>query len=51
MGIDTRTYGFYSLSSSGGFCAGLFFPSVKLTSFCVIFLIFAPLFYIKPFVL
>jgi NADH:ubiquinone oxidoreductase subunit 2 (subunit N) len=40
MGIETRTYGYSAL-----------YLNVKLTSFCVIFLIFAPLFYIKPFVL
>jgi NADH:ubiquinone oxidoreductase subunit 2 (subunit N) len=40
MGIETRTY-----SSS------LLDAQIKLTSFCVIFLVFAPLFYIKPFVL
>lgn len=41
IGISTRTYGSFSLYGA----------SYKLTSFCVIFLIFAPLFYIKPFVL
>lgn len=41
MGITTRTY--------GSFC--IYGTSYKLTSFCVIFLVFAPLFYIKPFVL
>ena len=40
MGIETRTYGSSALNLN-----------IKLTSFCVIFLIFAPLFYIKPFVL
>ena len=40
MGVDTRTYGLNALNLN-----------VKLTSFCVIFLVFAPLFYIKPFVL
>jgi NADH:ubiquinone oxidoreductase subunit 2 (subunit N) len=40
MGIETRTYGYTALDLN-----------IKLTSFCVIFLIFAPLFYIKPFVL
>lgn len=40
MGIDTRTYSSTSLDLN-----------IKLTSFCVVFLIFAPLFYIKPFVL
>ena len=40
MGIETRTYGYNALNLN-----------IKLTSFCVIFLIFAPLFYIKPFVL
>lgn len=40
MGIETRTYGYSALDLN-----------VKLTSFCAIFLIFAPLFYIKPFVL
>lgn len=41
MGISTRTYSNFSIYGT----------SYKLTSFCVIFLIFAPLFYIKPFVL
>lgn len=41
IGISTRTYGSFSVYGA----------SYKLTSFCVIFLIFAPLFYIKPFVL
>lgn len=40
MGVETRTYGLTALNLN-----------IKLTSFCVIFLIFAPLFYIKPFVL
>nr|AXQ87820.1 NADH dehydrogenase subunit 2 [Chlamydomonas sp. UWO 241] len=40
MGIETRTY-----------CSTLLDAQIKLTSFCVIFLVFAPLFYIKPFVL
>nr|YP_010846592.1 NADH dehydrogenase subunit 2 [Limnomonas spitsbergensis]WEV87805.1 NADH dehydrogenase subunit 2 [Limnomonas spitsbergensis] len=40
MGIETRTYGYSVLDLN-----------IKLTSFCVIFLFFAPLFYIKPFVL
>jgi len=40
MGVETRTYGYNALNLN-----------IKLTSFCVIFLIFAPLFYIKPFVL
>ena len=40
MGVETRTYGFTALVLN-----------VELTSFCVIFLVFAPLFYIKPFVL
>lgn len=40
MGVETRTYGLTALNLN-----------VKLTSFCVIFLVFAPLFYIKPFVL
>ena len=40
MGVETRTYGLTALVLN-----------VQLTSFCVIFLIFAPLFYIKPFVL
>jgi NADH:ubiquinone oxidoreductase subunit 2 (subunit N) len=40
MGIETRTHSAYSLDLN-----------IKLTSFCVIFLFFAPLFYIKPFVL
>lgn len=40
MGVETRTYG-----------SGLLDMNQKLTSFCVIFLMFAPLFYIKPFVL
>ena len=40
MGVETRTYGFTALVFN-----------VELTSFCVIFLVFAPLFYIKPFVL
>lgn len=40
MGIDTRTYSSTTLDLN-----------IKLTSFCVVFLIFAPLFYIKPFVL
>jgi hypothetical protein len=39
-GIETRTYGNVILDMN-----------IKLTSFCVIFLLFAPLFYIKPFVL
>jgi NADH:ubiquinone oxidoreductase subunit 2 (subunit N) len=40
MGVETRTYG-----------SGILDMNIKLTSFCVIFLFFAPLFYIKPFVL
>lgn len=40
MNIETRTYDACLLSLN-----------IKLTSFCVIFLMFAPLFYIKPFVL
>jgi len=40
MGVETRTYGYTALNLN-----------IKLTSFCVTFLIFAPLFYIKPFVL
>lgn len=40
MGIETRTYGTTLLDLN-----------IKLTSLCVIFLVFAPLFYIKPFVL
>jgi NADH:ubiquinone oxidoreductase subunit 2 (subunit N) len=40
MSVETRTYGYNSVDFN-----------IKLTSFCVIFLIFAPLFYIKPFVL
>lgn len=40
MGVDTRTYS-----------AGILDMNIKLTSFCVVFLFFAPLFYIKPFVL
>lgn len=40
MGVETRTYG-----------SGILDMNIKLTSFCVIFLVFAPLFYIKPFVL
>ena len=40
MGIETRTYGYSTLDLNN-----------KLTSFCVIFLVFAPLFFIKPFVL
>ena len=40
MGVETRTYGVSALEIN-----------VKLTSFCVVFLIFAPLFYLKPFVL
>lgn len=39
MGIETRTYG--SVTDI----------NYKLTSFCIVFLVFAPLFYIKPFVL
>jgi NADH:ubiquinone oxidoreductase subunit 2 (subunit N) len=40
MNVETRTYS-----------TGTLDMSYKLTSFCVVFLIFAPLFYIKPFVL
>jgi len=40
MNVETRTYS-----------SGTLDMSYKLTSFCVVFLIFAPLFYIKPFVL
>jgi NADH:ubiquinone oxidoreductase subunit 2 (subunit N) len=40
MGVETRTYG-----------SGILDMNIKLTSFCVIFLLFAPLFYLKPFVL
>jgi hypothetical protein len=40
MGIETRTYG-----------AAMLDTQISLVSFCVIFLLFAPLFYIKPFVL
>jgi NADH:ubiquinone oxidoreductase subunit 2 (subunit N) len=40
MGIQSRTYGSSSMEAH-----------VKLTSFCIIFLVFAPLFYLKPFVL
>jgi hypothetical protein len=40
MGVDTRTYS-----------SGILDMNIKLTSFCVVFLFFAPLFYIKPFVL
>jgi len=40
MSVETRTYGYNAVDFN-----------IKLTSFCVIFLIFAPLFYIKPFVL
>jgi len=46
MNVETRTYS----SGSGSFGSALDM-SYKLTSFCVVFLIFAPLFYIKPFVL
>jgi NADH:ubiquinone oxidoreductase subunit 2 (subunit N) len=40
MGVETRTY---SASFMG--------INTKLTSFCIVFLLFAPLFYLKPFVL
>jgi NADH:ubiquinone oxidoreductase subunit 2 (subunit N) len=40
MSIQSRTYGSNSIDLH-----------VKLTSFCVVFLVFAPLFYLKPFVL
>ena len=40
MSIQSRTYGSSSID-----------VHVKLTSFCIIFLVFAPLFYLKPFVL
>lgn len=40
MSVETRTYS-----------TGLLELNTKLTSFCVVFLIFAPLFYVKPFVL
>jgi NADH:ubiquinone oxidoreductase subunit 2 (subunit N) len=40
MGIESRTHSSNSIDFH-----------VKLTSFCVIFLVFAPLFYLKPFVL
>ena len=43
LGISTRTYGGFSIFANT--------TSYKLTSFCIIFLVFAPLFYIKPFVL
>jgi NADH:ubiquinone oxidoreductase subunit 2 (subunit N) len=40
MSVETRTHGASALD-----------VNVKLTSFCAVFLIFAPLFYLKPFVL